>query len=584
MAAANQFPGQNIIFATNITDDNEENEDLESENKDDEVKKPQKANIFSKEDTLFDAYEVHDDDDEEYEDDMFLEELEDVTKSFAKQVSNYREGDETGDFDKKEKKDEVEEEELIKSRLRLDPSYAWLLKDLALSNNKRVIDVTQLLDENDQFAKSKQSGDGEDGIENTINSHENAVAVTVTNQTEEKTINALNELVAQAEEKEIKQSQEEDEDEEPTYDDDHNDHNYINKLYEKIVNKPGDKTVKVDDSYFEEETDFADKTGEFTNSPAYAEWSRKFRAKQAAGDVATDDSTNFSPPDNKNNNKSKFSKSFEVSLDSIDNLIGRVDNGIKLKRNNAAEAVKVEKEEEEKKNKTIAAAVAAEEHTKVVESLKQEWTTMLSRLEREHKQKLEEQQKLNEAKLLSFQDEIKKSVLEQQEQFLKQQQLRVVESKEVDQVDHQQQQQQQQQCAKEETIKVNKNSEEVDQEKLILTEIETTSMSTNNTTNTTNSYVDNAKYMSDLRMELKAKHARHIQDLKDYYEKELEDFRLQVNLYKAKCEHQASSDTAVSFSNSIDVYREYEAKNEQLSRDYNELKTSYDCLLDKLVN
>ncbi len=39
-------------------------------------------------------------------------------------------------------------EEVNERRLKIDPNYKWLLKDLNFNNNKRVIDVTAILDEN----------------------------------------------------------------------------------------------------------------------------------------------------------------------------------------------------------------------------------------------------------------------------------------------------------------------------------------------------------------------------------------------------------------------------------------------------
>ena len=46
--------------------------------------------------------------------------------------------------------------ELINERrLKMDPNYKWLLKDLNLNNNKRVIDVTALLHENDTSKMSQ---------------------------------------------------------------------------------------------------------------------------------------------------------------------------------------------------------------------------------------------------------------------------------------------------------------------------------------------------------------------------------------------------------------------------------------------
>ena len=52
-------------------------------------------------------------------------------------------------------------------RLKIDPTYKWLLKDLNLNNNKRVIDVTALLDENDHSKMSHVENDNVDEHENS---------------------------------------------------------------------------------------------------------------------------------------------------------------------------------------------------------------------------------------------------------------------------------------------------------------------------------------------------------------------------------------------------------------------------------
>ena len=49
----------------------------------------------------------------------------------------------------------------IERRLKMDPNYKWLLKDLNLNNNKRVIDVTALLDEQ-EMVKANDNAKKED--------------------------------------------------------------------------------------------------------------------------------------------------------------------------------------------------------------------------------------------------------------------------------------------------------------------------------------------------------------------------------------------------------------------------------------
>ena len=61
----------------------------------------------------------------------------------------------------------------------------------------------------------------------------------------------------------------------------------------------------------------------------------------------------------------------------------------------------------------------------MVESLKKEWSSMFSKLETEYKLKLEEQQQLNDLKLKSLHEEIKKSILEQQDIIINKQKQQV---------------------------------------------------------------------------------------------------------------------------------------------------------------
>jgi hypothetical protein len=60
-----------------------------------------------------------------------------------------------------------------------------------------------------------------------------------------------------------------------------------------------------------------------------------------------------------------------------------------------------------------------------IDALKQEWSNMFSRLESEYRLKLEEQQLLNDLKLKTLHEEIKKSILEQQELIINKQNQQV---------------------------------------------------------------------------------------------------------------------------------------------------------------
>jgi len=58
-------------------------------------------------------------------------------------------------------------EEVNERRLKIDPNYKWLLKDLNLNNNKRVIDVTAILDENDCSKMSRIEDENNKEYENS---------------------------------------------------------------------------------------------------------------------------------------------------------------------------------------------------------------------------------------------------------------------------------------------------------------------------------------------------------------------------------------------------------------------------------
>ena len=60
-----------------------------------------------------------------------------------------------------------------------------------------------------------------------------------------------------------------------------------------------------------------------------------------------------------------------------------------------------------------------------IDALKQEWSSMFMKLESDYKLKLEEQQMLNDLKLKTLHEEIKKSILEQQDIIISKQKQQV---------------------------------------------------------------------------------------------------------------------------------------------------------------
>lgn len=207
---------------------------------------------------------------------------------------------------------------------------------------------------------------------------------------------------------------------------------------------------------------------------------------------------------------------------------------------------------------------------------------MLNKLEHDYKTKLDEQQRLNDAKLKSFQDEIKKCIYEQQEKIMESQAAAAAKQRYEE---------------KAYTPDITRHTTPAPQQQVELVDACTspvanspTPMSTNITaapvTNTTTtSIVDNAKYISNLRIELKAKHARHVQDLKDYYEKELDEHKAQLNAYKLR--YGIMNPNLSTASEPDEDYKqlseEYKLKYEQLIDNFNELKNTNEALLNKIV-
>jgi hypothetical protein len=176
-----------------------------------------------------------------------------------------------------------------------------------------------------------------------------------------------------------------------------------------------------------------------------------------------------------------------------------------------------------------------------------------------------------------MQEEIKKTILEQQEQIIKQQQTSQT-PRPASNMD----------LKSTFTIESSDKSDKSDSEEIkriisprkeakqpsTSSALHSSSMNSINTSvcsqQTTQTVVDNAKYISNLRLELKTKHARHVQDLRDYYEKELEDLRKKLTS-KCSCKGGASSSY------------EDEIRNDEFAQINNELKNTNISLINKLV-
>jgi hypothetical protein len=121
--------------------------------------------------------------------------------------------------------------------------------------------------------------------------------------------------------------------------------------------------------------------------------------------------------------------------------------------------------------------------------------------------------------------------------------------------------------------------------------------------NAASSVVDNAKYISNLRLELKTKHARHVQDLKDYYEKEIDELNRKLAYFKStlggadkkatKSMANMATTTTSGSSSEYDYVEDFEMNaklyenlaktNEDYLKLNNELNNANSKLLDKLV-
>ena len=253
--------------------------------------------------------------------------------------------------------------------------------------------------------------------------------------------------------------------------------------------------------------------------------------------------------------KNQFSKSFEISLEDMDNLTDRVDSGIKFKRNKRLdEDMRLKRDEpqiEKKSPNPVSPKVespkvnedAAPNKQDVIESLKNEWSFMFNKLESDYQLKLNEQQKQNENKLKELHEEIKQSIQLQQQTFKEQQ----VAANQPD-------------GFSKSTITLETLGG------MVSPSIQANTLADNN----------NNKSISNLRHELKSKHARHIQDLKEYYEKELEELRNQLKMSQANNIQQPNE------LNSDSNEKIQHMNNSHLLLN-NELKNSNNALLNKLV-
>lgn len=405
--------------------------------------------------------------------------------------------------------------------LKIDPHYSWVLKDLEFNNNKRVIDVTKILDDN---SEQKEQHEHNEADSNNIKSN---IGETLLDDASsyEKT---------------------DDEDEE--------------MLREQLTNVLANQNYQSVDTNVDFGSTSEQKTDEDNDEddPDDARMRESIQKMQknylhilknqveTSSDEAVEKKTSRKIPKTR-----KFSRSFEVSLSDLDDRIDRLDNEIKLKRHNMKsneqKQQNIDKKQEESSSSlftdiTKTPRNETKSNQDVIETLKNEWSQVFNKLEEDYKKKLDEQQRINEEKLKKLYDEIKESI------NIKQQKSNEQVNEAI-------------QANLTSKVEFHKSSDdEIENYTISSSSIQFNPPTTTVTANITESQscshnveslvqkIDNAqterkgyiesikegrssaiphdsKYISNLRLTLKTKHARHIQDLKSYYEQEIEDLR-----------------------------------------------------------
>jgi hypothetical protein len=591
----------------------------------------------------------------------------------------------------------------IGEELKIDPNYSWILKDLNLNDNKRVIDVTDLIEKkkeeegDDELEQQKQQqqmvnqgdlnsklsknetlqdaltslindpivnnkficnddteedNDDDDDklleeqltnilstrhnpnyesvdVDNVYYSHDyedkiedveegkllktstfkllspfNAELFSDTDtesELEEVKMGIYSEFVRHDDEK-----MEESEDEEDFYDDDDNIKS-LQKKYQKIIKKTitrSDESDNDDDFKFKKNFEVPKISKKLPIEPKIVDNEEKFIIKNSQ----------LNNNNNNNGNFKKFSKSFEVSLNDLDDRIGRLNNEIKIKRNgnivNVQDKKKFEEEEDNdddgkklnttyelkdpssisyngKQVNTITDATPSisistsiipsaptqyqsqspqkhqktdllqqeqqrqqEVHVNMIETMKKEWSQVIDKLQIDYKMKLEDQQRTHEEQLKSLYDEIKKSIkIKQQTNELPKNYPEVHKSGSNrkgfdnnnfvgnfsfstsslinDSAMHTQT-----------ALNNNNNKKNTQSIDNLVKEIDINQLEKNdylnNIKNFNRSISNDPNYVSNLRLSLKTKHSRHIQDLKSYYESEIEDLKKELQKAQTK--------------------------------------------------
>ncbi len=178
------------------------------------------------------------------------------------------------------------------TELRIDPNYKWLLKDLNLNNDKRVIDVTDVIEMN-ETKKEVNKTDEFEKVSAVSYEFMNKVNVSSSHEETSNEVSKAEELEEENDKGEREEGKKEDQEEdnagniESEHDETKNDHRFINQLYQKLVskeesnNKPGDDkfgyTVDMNDADEDDEDDIGNRTTNDTRFE-YKKWSHEFRS------------------------------------------------------------------------------------------------------------------------------------------------------------------------------------------------------------------------------------------------------------------------------------------------------------------
>ena len=199
-------------------------------------------------------------------------------------------------------------------------------------------------------------------------------------------------------------------------------------------------------------------------------------------------------------------------------------------------------------------------HVNMIETMKKEWSQVLDKLQFDYKTKLEEQQRKHEDQLKNLYDEIKSSIKSDHLKMNKSTESATANrfenansknslenfSYSVSSFIHDESsttttttatvlQQNRKKQIEQQQAAVNRKTQSIEN---LVKEIDINQHEKedylNNIKNFNRSFSSDPNYVSNLRLSLKTKHSRHIQDLKSYYEQEIEELKKELQKAQTK--------------------------------------------------